>query len=373
MMMICRKSNSKIYQNVRTIVDTTKIIIEKFDKTKFFEGDTVVLRDTTKKIKGPRISLIGPLKKGSKTENYSGIIYHDSIIGKSIRSIVKTNKEKSFTLHFPTLDEYVLKISRRTTPIYPKDANTIVALLDLYPYSRILEAGTGNGSLTLYLARAIYPTGHIHTIDINADSIRKAQKNIEQYFRGIYYNNITFSTGSCSDVLNSLPENTEKYDGVVLDMPEPWLELSTITPKLKLDGFMICYLPNITQILNLIKFIRENKFKLATIQVLEVQWRPWEVRATVIRSKMDENIAFSVNKLVMDNKIPEKALAYVCRPAHMPSSHTAFLIQLKKIEEDSCEKVDVQNFDDTEESEYSKNSEDSDRSNDFNDFSGSSK
>jgi hypothetical protein len=83
------------YQNIRfsyprrTIFDTTKII---FDKTKFLEGDTVILRDRTKKIKGSRISLIGPLIKGSITENYSGIIYHDSIIGKSLRSIIETNK-----------------------------------------------------------------------------------------------------------------------------------------------------------------------------------------------------------------------------------------------------------------------------------------
>src|SRR5437763_14126516 len=92
------KPNSKFYQNIRfsysrkrTIVDTTKIIIEQFDKTNFIEGDTVILRDTRRKIKSPRISLIGPLIKGSKTENHDGIIYHDSIIGKSTRSIVKSN------------------------------------------------------------------------------------------------------------------------------------------------------------------------------------------------------------------------------------------------------------------------------------------
>lgn len=134
--MFYRNSNLKLYQNarlsysMRTIVDTTKVAPEKFDRTKFLEGDTVILRDTTKKIKGPRIALVGPLIKGSKTEKYGEIFCHDSIIGKSVRSIVKTNKgilsskefltkllnssqvqknsfdlEKSFTLHFPTLDE----------------------------------------------------------------------------------------------------------------------------------------------------------------------------------------------------------------------------------------------------------------------------
>lgn len=96
--MFYRKSNPKFYQNgrlsysMRTIVDTAKVIPEKFDRIKFLEGDTVILRDTTKKIKGPRIALVGPLIKGSKTEKYGEIFCHDSIIGKSIRSIVKTNK-----------------------------------------------------------------------------------------------------------------------------------------------------------------------------------------------------------------------------------------------------------------------------------------
>jgi tRNA (adenine57-N1/adenine58-N1)-methyltransferase len=120
--------------------------------------------------------------------------------------------------------------------------------------------------------------------------------------------------------LNSLPDNAEKYDGLVLDMPEPWLEFSSIMPRLKLDGFMICYLPNITQVLDLIKIIRTKNIKLATIRVLEVQWRPWEVRATVIESKLDLPFLLA-NKSITDNPIPEKALAYVCKPAYMPSNH----------------------------------------------------
>ncbi|CAG8644047.1 7301_t:CDS:2 [Funneliformis mosseae] len=311
-----KKLNLKLHQNIqflysrRTICDKAVIneINEKFDRTKFVEGDTVILRDTAKKIKGSRKSLIGPLTKGAKTENFCGIINHDSIIGISIRSVIKTNKG------------------------IVSDKGNSVALLDLHPYSRILEVGTGNGSLTLYLARAIYPTGHIQTIDCNAENIRKSQKNVKQYFRGIYYDNITFNIGTCSDIFNSLSESA---DGIVLDLPEPWLELPSIIPKLKLDRFIICYLPNMTQVLELIKFIRVKKFKLATEQVLEILWRPWEVRSTVIRSKMDENISFSIDNLVMENRIPEKALAYVCRPTcDNTTGHTAFLVQLKKIEDD---------------------------------------
>ncbi|CAJ0753104.1 21279_t:CDS:1, partial [Entrophospora sp. SA101] len=159
--------------------------------------------------------------------------------------------------------------------------------------------GTGNGFWTLYLARALYPTGTIHTIDINLDYTKKAQKNIRNFSRGLYYDIINFSTGSCSEILKIADDGSKKeassealpipplsfsssasplspleiYDGVVLDMPEPWNDLPTIVKQLKIDCFIICYLPNMTQVLNLVKSIKirsnNERIGLAVEQVLE--------------------------------------------------------------------------------------------------------
>ncbi|CAJ0631996.1 5776_t:CDS:2, partial [Entrophospora sp. SA101] len=304
------------------------------DRSKFIEGDMVILRDQSslslsKNNHAPRTILIGPLNKNGKHDTHKGIIYHDSIIGNPPRSRILTHTNKLFTIHFPTLDEYILMYRRHTTPIYPKDANTIIGLLDLHPYSKILESGTGNGFLTLYLARALYPTGTIHTIDINLDYTKKAQKNIRNFSRGLYYDIINFSTGSCSEILKIADDGSKKeassealpipplsfsssasplspleiYDGVVLDMPEPWNDLPTIVKQLKIDCFIICYLPNMTQVLNLVKSIK-------------------------IRSNNERIVKHLINN---NNMIPEKALAYICRPSHTPTNHTAFLVQLKKI------------------------------------------
>ncbi|KAM0116345.1 hypothetical protein ACP6JC_007103 [Aspergillus fumigatus] len=95
------------------------------------EGDRVVVHGKTP-------SLTKPLRRGQKTDVRRGVLEHDSIIGQRVRDLVKAHK----------------------------DANLIVSLLDIHvtppaegsqeqPPLEILESGTGHGSLTLHLARAI--------------------------------------------------------------------------------------------------------------------------------------------------------------------------------------------------------------------------
>ncbi|CAG8809480.1 25816_t:CDS:2, partial [Dentiscutata erythropus] len=78
------------------------------------------------------------------------------------------------------------------------DLDSKVALLDLHPYSQIMEARMGNGSLTLYLARSLYPTGYLHSININCDASIKAHGNVARFSRGIYSDYVLFSIGQCS-------------------------------------------------------------------------------------------------------------------------------------------------------------------------------
>ncbi|GFF41227.1 hypothetical protein IFM46972_06473 [Aspergillus udagawae] len=125
----------------------------------FREGDRVVVHGKTP-------SLTKPLRRGQKTDVRRGVLQHDSIIGQRVRDLVKAHKGPDYRLSLPTLDEYVSMTPRLVTPIYSADANLIVSLLDIHvtppaegsqeePPLEILESGTGHGSLTLHLARAI--------------------------------------------------------------------------------------------------------------------------------------------------------------------------------------------------------------------------
>src|SRR4051812_9042450 len=104
---------------------------------------------------------------------------------------------------FPTMEEYILKSPRIVTPIYPTDAASIAALLNLHvsppespdePPVEVLEAGTGHGSLTLSIARQLYAanvmpgaTGAVlHTIETRESHTRAAERLLARFRRGIY-------------------------------------------------------------------------------------------------------------------------------------------------------------------------------------------
>ncbi|KAJ5505448.1 tRNA (adenine(58)-N(1))-methyltransferase catalytic subunit GCD14 [Penicillium expansum] len=217
------------------------------------EGDRVILH-------GKQPSLSKALKRGEKLQTPRGAVEHDSIIGKRVWDTVQSRKGLNLRVSLPTLEEYVALTPRLVTPIYPQDANLIASLLDIHvdtpaageiqPTLEILESGTGHGSLTLHLARAIHAanttppprpsrsqinylegritrpsekeaeqTGEkpaepiadpaqeewdawraqrnavIHTVDVSPKFSALAEKNIRGFRRGIYAGNTDFYVG----------------------------------------------------------------------------------------------------------------------------------------------------------------------------------
>lgn len=64
-----------------------------------------------------------------------------------------TRLDKPVFIKRATLADYVIHMRRGATILFPKDAWTIIGLMDIGPGSVVLEAGTGSGSLTLHLSR----------------------------------------------------------------------------------------------------------------------------------------------------------------------------------------------------------------------------
>ncbi|KAF9182440.1 hypothetical protein BGZ51_004744 [Haplosporangium sp. Z 767] len=340
-----------------------------------------------------------------------GRLSHDEIIGMTPLSTIRTHKGAKYTLQWPSLDEYSTKVKRQASIMYPKDATSAVHLLDLFPGAHVLEAGTGNGSMTLYIQRAIQgPGSHLDTVDIRNEHSLQAEENVERFWRGMYRPGITFwrsvgglqrvikhlngedqcqpelsSTSSTSitsedkdeEPLNALklkrkrlmeahevlPPNPHpkghQYDAISLDLPDSKSVLLDLLPLLKPDRPMCLYMVNMSQILELVQWMRRNCDGYTVEKVLEIDWKEWSVRAAAVRSKVkgrvhvgglgkvsplrplgsenvssngeDENQSKSteIYTTAADN-IPDDALGWVCRPLHMPVGHTGFLVQLRR-------------------------------------------
>ena len=62
-------------------------------------------------------------------------------------SRVETSKGMVMTAFRPRFADFVLKMPRGAQVVYPKDLGPIIVYADIFPGSRVLEAGTGSGAL----------------------------------------------------------------------------------------------------------------------------------------------------------------------------------------------------------------------------------
>ncbi|ORX49135.1 S-adenosyl-L-methionine-dependent methyltransferase [Hesseltinella vesiculosa] len=313
----------------------------------FQQGDFCILRH----VKTNRRYFIGPLEEQGHKNVQGGTIYHRDVLGAPVRAIMRTDKNNTgYMAHFPTLEEYVLLAPRACTPIYPSDASAIVQMLDLAPGHRVLEAGTGNGSLTLHLARAVAGDGWIDTVDKRLPHSRAAEKHLERFERGKYRPLVNFHLGALTDVAASL--HSQRYDAIVLDMPDPSPELASVLPLLHNDRFLVCYLPNMTQVLHLMQTLQS--LPLVMEDCIETEWKHWDIRPTVIRQPKhiaDGEPAAAIPESDKPNDQDDPSAprsspsdvaepsdngtsgqqTWVCRPKNFDvHGHTAFLVKLRK-------------------------------------------
>ncbi|KAL7751769.1 hypothetical protein RI367_002769 [Sorochytrium milnesiophthora] len=219
-------------------------------------GDAVILRDA----------------QTGCFQSDRGILKHQALVGRAARDVVETHNGNKFTLHRPTLDEYILRAPRTATPIYPKDAYAILQLLDLSPSDQVLECGTGTGSLTLHMARYLDVDGRIVSIDVRQKHTDHARAFVERFFScrinrsdasGDRAQQIEFITADLPEYLGRLDPATAQFDAVVLDMMNPWEVFERIACFLRRDGVMT---------------IRDQQLPFAMERCIEVEHKEWDIR-----------------------------------------------------------------------------------------------
>ena len=84
---------------------------------------------------------------------------HDDLIGAPEGRPSATPPGVEYLALRPLLADYVLSMPRGAAVVYPKDAGQIVAMADIFPGARVVEAGVGSGALSMSLLRAVGDEG----------------------------------------------------------------------------------------------------------------------------------------------------------------------------------------------------------------------
>jgi hypothetical protein len=204
----------------------------------------------------------------------------------------------------------------------------------------ILEAGTGHGSVTLHLARAIQAANPpvpnldmesggssveessetalesgisgnqytsqiwqdwrnsrraiVHSVELSSTYSKHAERKIISGFRrGLYWPHIEFHVANVKDWIDSQLEqrnNTSFLNYVFLDMPSSHRYLRAATNAMRENALIAIFVPSITQIGECIREIKANALPLRMEKALELgegisNGRLWDVRLAFKRAK----------------------------------------------------------------------------------------
>jgi tRNA (adenine57-N1/adenine58-N1)-methyltransferase len=227
----------------------------------FVAGDQVQLTDP----KGRRHLVL--LQAGRTFHTHRGSLAHDDLIGGQEGSVLVSSGGTPYIALRPLLADFTLSMTRGAAVVYPKDAAQIVAMADIFPGARVLEAGAGSGALACWLLRAVGEHGLLVSYERRADFAEIARGNVERFFGAPHPRwelrpepLLAIRPGpganSGTDAGSGPQIEGQPFDRVVLDMLAPWEFVGTAAAVLTPGGVLACYLATVTQLSRTVEAIR---------------------------------------------------------------------------------------------------------------------
>ncbi len=199
--------------------------------------------------------------------------------------IVKSNIGKEFLIFDATFIDNVHEIKRGPATAHPKDIGLLITTTGVGVDSKIVDAGTGCGNITISLARI---GCDVTTYESNPEFYKIAKDNIENLKLKVKLKN--------NDIYEGIEE--KDLDLVILDLLEPWKAVKHAENSLKSGAFLAAYLPTITQVMDFVRSLEDKFYLWKVSEVLEREW------------------------VIGDMRI---------RPKNQMIGHTAFLVFARKI------------------------------------------
>lgn len=233
------------------------------------EGEAVIFFDRKER------EYLRRLERDKKISIRGGRISVEEIIGQEEGGIVRSSMNEAFFVFRPTLAQLIPNLPRQAQVIYPKDIGTVLLWADIFPGSRVVEAGVGPGALTLALLRAVGPKGRLISYEVREDFAKMARDNISHY-----YGPAEHWTLRVEDIAVGLDETD--VDRIILDLPEPWQLIEGAWRSLRSGGILLSFLPTVLQVKSLVDALRgHGGFTL--IETMETLMRFWHIKGLSMR------------------------------------------------------------------------------------------
>jgi len=216
---------------------------------------------------------IFPLKEGGDFQTHRGVLKHDELIGMSWGSQVFSHMGAPFFLLQPSIADILKDLPRTTQILYPKDIGYILITMGIAPGQRVMEAGTGSGSMTIALAAAIGNEGCVISYEQKQDTQNLARKNLERVGLAA---RVDFKL---RDIQAGFDETDA--DSFFLDVQNPYDYIPQVRAALKPGGFFGTLLPTFNQVEKTLYALKKNNF--AFIEVCELILRHYKSDPARIR------------------------------------------------------------------------------------------
>ncbi|MHA1675338.1 MAG: tRNA (adenine-N1)-methyltransferase [Promethearchaeota archaeon] len=205
-----------------------------------------------------------------------GYLHFDDLIGQPYGHTyrLQPNNNKVAVLS-PKVSDIIFRMKRQSQIIYPEDIGTILCYANIHPGSKIVEAGTGSGTVTGILAHFCSPQGHVHSFDIRENALDQARKNVAQMgmeeITTLQIGNILEETFDFTDI-----------DFVMLDLATPWEAVANVIPYLHPKNGKLClFSPTVEQVKKNVQALTREQ--VPYIRTIELMKRFYQVKPNATR------------------------------------------------------------------------------------------
>ncbi len=230
-------------------------------------GDLVILLSP----KGKRY--LRRLAEGDDIHGTHGVLNAADLAAAEYGGVVLTRQGAPFQILRPSLYDLLRGVRRQTQVLYPKDIGYICVRLGVGNGTKVIEAGSGSGTLTMALSWFSGERGHVYTYEARQEFYRLAARNLE--WAGLGTNVTQYNR----DIAEGFDQTDA--DALFLDVRSPWEYLDKALAAVKPGARFVFFVPTVDQVSNLLRAMETRPF--AEIEVEELLVRRWKAVADRLR------------------------------------------------------------------------------------------